>query len=50
MEKLQLKWDDVNQKEELIPTDHKIEKAQLLFQKIEDSEIDYQINKLLIIY
>ena len=46
LEKLQLKWDDVNQKEELIPTDHKIEKAQLLFQKIEDVQMDEQLAKL----
>ena len=46
LEKLQLKWDDVNQKEELIPTDHKIEKAQLLFQKIEDVQMDEQRVKL----
>ena len=46
LEKLQLKWDDVNQKEELIPTDHKIEKAQLLFQKIEDVQMDEQRAKL----
>jgi methionyl-tRNA synthetase len=46
LEKLQLKWDDVNQKEELIPTDHKIEKAQLLFQKIEDVQMDEQHAKL----
>jgi methionyl-tRNA synthetase len=31
----------------LIPTGHKIEKPELLFEKIEDSQVEYQVNKLL---
>ena len=46
LDNLQLKWEDVNEKKELIPTDHRIEKAQLLFQKIEDVQMEQQRAKL----
>jgi len=41
-----LKWDDVSEKEELIPSGHQIGKAELLFAKIEDQEIQAQLDKL----
>ena len=41
-----LKWNDVATKEELIAANHKIGKAALLFAKIEDEEIQAQLNKL----
>lgn len=41
-----LKWDDVSEKEELISSGHQIGKAELLFAKIEDSEIQVQLDKL----
>jgi methionyl-tRNA synthetase len=43
---LNLKWNDVTEKEILLPTLHQIEPAQLLFEKIEDAEIQHQIDKL----
>jgi len=46
LDSLQLKWEDVGEKKELIPTDHRIEKAQLLFQKIEDVQMEQQRVKL----
>jgi methionyl-tRNA synthetase len=46
LDNLQLKWEDVSEKKELIPTDHRIEKAQLLFQKIEDVQMEQQRAKL----
>ncbi|NIJ43808.1 methionyl-tRNA synthetase [Wenyingzhuangia heitensis] len=39
-------WDDVENKDELIPTGHVIGEAELLFAKIEDVEIQAQIDKL----
>jgi methionyl-tRNA synthetase len=41
-----LKWDDVETKTELISSNHKIGKAELLFSKIEDTEIQLQLDKL----
>jgi len=41
-----LKWNDVEEKDELIPANHKIGKATLLFAKIEDAEIQAQLDKL----
>lgn len=43
---LNLKWNDVTEKEILLPTLHQIEPAQLLFEKIEDAAIQHQIDKL----
>lgn len=40
-----IKWNEIN-KEELISSGHKISKAELLFQKIEDTEIQTQLDKL----
>jgi len=39
-------WDDISTKEILLPSNHQIGKAELLFSKIEDSEIQYQLDKL----
>lgn len=39
-------WDDVSQKETLLPSNHQLNKAELLFRKIEDSEIQAQLDKL----
>ena len=41
-----LKWDDITQKRELIPAGHKIKNPQLLFQKIEDTQVEKQRSKL----
>jgi methionyl-tRNA synthetase len=41
-----LKWDDVSKKTELIAPNHKIGKAALLFEKIEDNEVQAQLDKL----
>jgi methionyl-tRNA synthetase len=41
-----LVWDDVETRAELLSSGHKIDKAQLLFEKIEDVEIQAQIDKL----
>ena len=41
-----LAWADVSQKETLLPAAHQINKAELLFRKIEDSEIQAQLDKL----
>ncbi len=43
---LNLLWNDVTEKEILLPTLHQIEPAQLLFEKIEDAAIQHQIDKL----
>ncbi len=40
------KWTDVSSKTELLPTGHTIEKGELLFSKIEDSQIQAQLDKL----
>ncbi|TVZ25975.1 methionyl-tRNA synthetase [Gillisia sp. Hel_I_86] len=41
-----LKWEEVTEKGTLIPTGHKIGKAELLFSKIEDEQIQQQLDKL----
>ena len=41
-----LKWQDVSTKVMLIPSKHLIKKAKLLFQKVEDEQIEYQRLKL----
>lgn len=43
---LNLSWKDVTEKEALLPSGHIINEAQLLFRRIEDSEIDAQVEKL----
>ncbi|MAU15029.1 MAG: methionine--tRNA ligase [Muricauda sp.] len=39
-------WDDVSSKETLLPVGHTINKSELLFRKIEDKEIQQQLDKL----
>lgn len=39
-------WNEVESSEELLPPDHQIGAAQLLFRKIEDEEIQKQLDKL----
>ncbi len=39
-------WDDISSKDTLLPTGHQITKAELLFSKIEDKEIQAQLDKL----
>lgn len=39
-------WDEVASREVLIPTGHKIGEVSLLFEKIEDEAIDFQLQKL----
>ena len=39
-------WEDISLKEELLPSGHTIGKAELLFAKIEDAEIQKQLDKL----
>ncbi|WP_372793734.1 methionine--tRNA ligase [Lutibacter sp.] len=39
-------WDDIDKVEELIASNHQIGKAELLFAKIEDEEIQVQLDKL----
>jgi methionyl-tRNA synthetase len=41
-----LGWNDISEHSDLIPTGHKIGEAELLFAKIEDEEIQKQIDKL----
>ncbi|TDS18957.1 methionyl-tRNA synthetase [Maribacter caenipelagi] len=41
-----LNWDDVSTKEALLQPEHQINQAELLFRKIEDSEIQTQLDKL----
>ena len=41
-----LNWEDVRLKKELIPAGHEIKRAKLLFQKIENPQIEYQRAKL----
>jgi len=43
---LQLTWETIRQKKELIPSEHQLNEAQLLFQKIEDAQMDQQREKL----
>ncbi len=42
-----ISWDDVSGKSELLPPRHIINKPELLFEKIEDDEVEKQIQKLL---
>ena len=46
IEPLQLTWETIRQKKELIPSGHQLNEAQLLFQKIEDAQMDQQREKL----
>ena len=39
-------WEDISKKEILLPASHQIGKGELLFSKIEDSEIQKQLDKL----
>ncbi|WP_425656567.1 methionine--tRNA ligase [Tenacibaculum ascidiaceicola] len=39
-------WDDIAEKDILLPADHQINKAELLFSKIEDTAIQAQLDKL----
>ncbi len=41
-----LEWSNVSQKETLLPPNHQIGSAELLFRKIEDKEIQAQLDKL----
>jgi len=41
-----IEWDDVSLKETLLPAGHTINKSELLFRKIEDKEIQQQLDKL----
>ena len=41
-----LRWSDVKTKEQLIAAGHQLEQSQLLFRKIEDKEIQAQLDKL----
>ena len=41
-----LSWNDISTKEILLTANHQINKAKLLFAKIEDSEIEAQLDKL----
>ncbi|WP_440120153.1 methionine--tRNA ligase [Tenacibaculum sp. Ill] len=41
-----LSWNDVAEKDILLPSDHQINKAELLFSKIEDKTIQAQLDKL----
>ena len=40
-------WEDISSKETLLPVSHQIGKGELLFSKIEDSEIQKQLDKLI---
>ncbi|MEN8798915.1 MAG: methionine--tRNA ligase [Flavobacteriaceae bacterium] len=41
-----LRWDDIKNPKSLIPASHQLAKAELLFRKIEDKEIQAQLDKL----
>ncbi|WP_108803268.1 methionine--tRNA ligase [Aquimarina sp. Aq107] len=43
---LKTNWNDISTKEVLLPANHKIEKGELLFSKIEDTDIQKQLDKL----
>ncbi len=43
---VEMQWSDVSQKETLLPPAHQINKGELLFRKVEDSEIQAQLDKL----
>ena len=40
-------WEDISTKEVLLPSSHQISKGELLFSKIEDAEIQMQLDKLI---
>jgi len=42
----EIKWEDISKKDVLLPENHQIGKGELLFSKIEDSEIQQQLDKL----
>ena len=42
-----LSWSDIHEKEVLLAAKHQINKAELLFSKIEDKSIEAQLEKLL---
>ena len=44
--KLKPEWNDINSKNILLPAEHKIGKGELLFSKIEDKDIQIQLDKL----
>ncbi len=44
--KLSITWEDITNKQELLPINHQINQAELLFIKIEDEQIDFQLKKL----
>ncbi|MFX0555688.1 methionine--tRNA ligase [Maribacter sp. CXY002] len=41
-----LGWDDISKSDVLLPAKHQINKAELLFRKVEDAEIQTQLDKL----
>ncbi|CAN0494095.1 unnamed protein product, partial [Scytosiphon promiscuus] len=41
-----LEWKDISEKEVLLPAEHQINEAQLLFSKVEDETIQAQLDKL----
>ncbi|MGB5553173.1 MAG: methionine--tRNA ligase, partial [Flavobacteriaceae bacterium] len=41
-----LSWEAVSQKETILPPNHQIDQAELLYRKLEDSEIQAQLDKL----
>ena len=43
---LKLRWDDIILKKELIPSGHQIKKSKLLFEKIDNVQIEHQLVKL----
>lgn len=43
---VEMAWNDVEDKEELLPVNHQIGKGELLFAKIEDEEIQKQLDRL----
>jgi len=43
---VEMVWNDVEDKDELLPPNHQIGKGELLFAKIEDEEIQAQLNRL----
>ena len=47
MSAVKTSWNDISTKEVLLPAEHKIGKAELLFSKIEDETIQKQLDKLL---
>nr|WP_262497075.1 methionine--tRNA ligase [Nonlabens spongiae] len=46
LESASFQWNEVASQQTLIPTGHKINKAELLFSKIEDAQIEAQLEKL----